>query len=57
MPPYKKDHMNQLKFKESGKSSDLGYDRFDSVSNMEKAHVIIYDFNKQYPGYLISYIW
>jgi hypothetical protein len=56
VPPYKKDHMNQLKFKESGKSSDLGFDRFDSVSNIEKAHVIIYDFNKQYPGYLISYI-
>lgn len=56
MPPYKKDHLSQLKFKEGCKSSELGFDRFDSVSNIEQAHVIIYDFNKQYPGYLISYI-
>ena len=32
-----------------------GLSHFDSVRNSNETHFIIYDYNKQYPGYIITF--
>merc|ERR1712046_571339 len=54
VPPLKRDHAQSLQFTCSGVANDS--ERFDSVRNQTGSHYIIYDFNKQYPGYLITYL-
>ena len=69
VPPLKSEHPNELRFSntedyrarlgrlEPSHSDNLAAaERFDSVSNKSNSHYIIYDFNKQYPAYLVTYI-
>ena len=30
-------------------------ERYDSINNVNEGHYIVYDNNKSYPGYLITY--
>lgn len=55
VPPLKSEYQQQLKFSNVEQGVDVA-ERFDSVRNETSSHYIIYDYNKQYPGYLITYI-
>jgi len=62
VPPLKRDHMG-ARHQEFITSDELlqrnvnqEQIRFDSVTNVDGSHIIVYDSNKQYPGYLISYV-
>uniref|UniRef100_A0A7S3IGC6 PARP catalytic domain-containing protein n=1 Tax=Strombidium inclinatum TaxID=197538 RepID=A0A7S3IGC6_9SPIT len=61
VPPYKRDfqHNRQTDFIQSDKLTNRDVfnspTRFDSVENEDRSHLIIYDYNKQYPAYLLSF--
>jgi len=55
IPPLKVDHPSHVNI-DSKNQVINPTDRFDSVQNSDGSHYIIYDPNKQYPGYLITYV-
>ena len=71
VPPLKSEYSDQLRFSNKSdfmpqnhgqinsqfKNNQIMTERFDSVTNENNSHHVIYDFNKQYPGYLITYLW